>query len=202
MPVCSTTEVHHGIVPNENSVQKLDDSVDFIKMINTNRRIPENKTLKYANEATVNVNSDSIVDIRRRRRKYKKSAKLTNINHFKYEDQLAKLSTDDSYEGNTASRPSQLSMNDLLHDLNRIRRISVATGDILGDNSNRIKKSECKLNKIEKNRRKSTNSSHLEAQKNAEMKSLILDPEHSLRSPRQQDYSLPQGKRFLYFMEV
>ena len=202
MPVCSTTEVIHGIVPNENNVQKFDDLFDSSKMINTNRRIPENKTLKYTNEATVNVNSDSIVDIRRRRRKYKKSAKSTNINNFKFGDQLAKLSTDDSYEGNSASRPSQLSMNDLLHDLNRIRRISVATGDILGDNSNRIKKTECKLNKSEKNRRKSTNSSQLEAQKNAEMKSIILDPEHSLHSPRQQDYSLPQGKRFLYFMEV
>ena len=198
MPVCSTIENNHGSVPNDNKVPNFIEPVDFIKMINNNRRIPENKTLKYTNETTVNVNSDSIIDIRRRRRKYRKSSKISTINHSKGGDQFAKLSTDDSFEGNAIPRASQLSMNDLLHDLNRIRRISVATGDILGDNSSRIKSTENKMSKTEKNRRKSTNSSHLEAQKNAEMKSIILDPEHSLHSPRQQDYSLPQGKYFLY----
>ena len=194
-------ENNHGSVPNSSNAPNFCEPVDFIKMINNNQRIPENKTLKNRNETTVNVNSDSIVDICRRRRKYRKSSKSSNANYSKCGDQLAKLSTDDSFDGSSAPRASQLSMNDLLHDLNRIRRISVATGDILGDN--RIKKTDAKLNKCEKNRRKSTNSSQFsEAQKNAEMKSIILDPEHSLHSPRQQDYSLPQGKQFLYFMDV
>ena len=193
MPVSSTIENNHGSVPNSDNASNFCEPVDFIKMIN--RRIPENKAPRHTNETSMNVNSDSIVDIRRRRRKYRKSLKLSNTNHIKGVDQLAKQSTDDSFDGNSVSRASQLSMNDLLHDLNRIRRISVATGDILGDN--RIKKTEGKFNKSEKNRRKSTNSSQFsEAQKNAEMKSIILDPEHSLHSPRQQDYSLPHGKQF------
>ena len=191
MPVCATEQQGPRLSRNLSS-----DRADLIKLINANGRVPENKTYKCANETpSMNVNSDSMIDIRKRRRKYKKSVKGTKIDYFKGLE-TAKISTDDSFDGyNAAQRTSKLSMNDLLHDLNRIRRISVASGDILGDNSNRLKK--CAGSKMfpknEKNRRKSTNSS-LEAQNNAEMKSIILDPENSLHSPRQQDYALPQGK--------
>ena len=199
MPVCAT-EIQ-GSKPTNNFDSERD---GIIKMLSSNGRVPENKTYTCANETTtVNANSDSIIDIRRRRRKYKKSVKASTMDHFKGLE-LAKMSTDDSFDGpNSVQRASKLSMNDLLHDLNRIRRISVAGGDILGDNSNRIKKCEGNgmLGRNEKNRRKSTNSS-IEAQNKAEMKSIILDPENSLHSPRQLDYALPQGKFFKNNMEV
>ena len=200
MPVCATEL--QGSKPTNNIDSESD---GIINMISSNGRVPDNKTYTCANETTtaVNVNSDSIIDIRRRRRKYKKSIKSSKMDHFKGLE-LAKISTDDSFDGpNSVQRASKLSMNDLLHDLNRIRRISVASGEILGDNSNRIKKCDGNgiLSRNEKNRRKSTNSS-LEAQHKAEMKSIILDPENSLHSPRQQDYALPQGKIFKNIREV
>ena len=199
MPVCATE------LQGSKPTNKFDSENDGItKMISSNGRVPENKTYTCFNETTaVNVISDSVIDIRRRRRKYKKSIKASKMDHFKGLE-LAKISTDDSFDGpNSVQRASKLSMNDLLHDLIRIRRICVASGVLLGDNSNRIKKCEGNgmLSRNEKNRRKSTNSS-LEAQNNAEMKSIILDPENSLHSPRQQDYALPQGKIFINIREV
>ena len=82
--------------------------------------MPENKTLKCANETTTtpNANSDSVVDIRRARRKYKKKLKCDKGNPFKLE--WAKLSTDDSIEGpNKMNHDSLLSMNDLLVNIQK-----------------------------------------------------------------------------------
>ena len=187
MPVCSTEPNN----PKSTNLCHLQEK-HFSEMINAKRKLPENKISKCANDTTVNVNSDSTVDIRRMRRKYRKSVQSGKADYFKGLE-MAKISTNDSFDGN--SRVSKLSMSDLLHDLNRIRRLSAASGDILGDNSNRIKKCDgnSMSSKNDKNRRKSTNSS-LDAQNNAEMKSIILDPENSLHSPRQKDYALPQGK--------
>ena len=200
MPVC--TSEFNGSQPKSLCPFEED---HFTEMINENERVPENKTLKCANETTTttNANSDSVVDIRRARRKYKKKLKCDKGNPFKLE--WAKLSTDDSIEGpNKMNHDSLLSMNDLLHDLNRIRRVSVASSDILGDHLNRIKKCDGNgmTRRNEKNRRKSTNSFSTEAQNNAEMKSIILDPENSLHSPRQQDYALPRGKTLISFREM
>ena len=199
MPVCST--VSNGCRPKTPS--HLGEE-EFNRIISASARVPDYRILKCVNEVNVEANSDSIVDIRRSRKKYKRSFNKTGKpDHFK-EMALAKMSTDDSFEGNNTARTSKLSMNDLLHDLNRIRRVSVASSDILGDNLNRIKNGNRNgmPGKIERNRRKSTNSFSLEAKHNAEMKSIILDPETSLHSPRQQDYLLPQGKSFINNREV
>ena len=187
MPVCSTEPMD----PKSNNLHHLQEK-HFNEMINAKRKMPEHKSSKCANETTMNFNSDSIVDIRRIRRKYRKSVQSGKADYLKGLE-MAKMATDKSFDSN--SRVSKLSMSDLLHDLNRIRRLSAASGDILGDNLNRIKKCDVNVvsSKNDRNRRKSTNSS-LEAQNNAEMKSIILDPENSLHSPRQQDYALPQGK--------
>ena len=195
MPVCSTEPN-----PDSGHVIPLPDK-DFNEMINAKMKITGNKYFKCANIPTMTCNSDSIVDARKMRRKYRKTTK-----HFSEADcfrkfKMPKKSAEVHCETN--GRPPELSMYQLLQDLNRIRRLSAASGDVLGDNLNRIKTSDGNntMKHYSRDRRKSTNSS-LEEQNIAEMKSIILDPENSLHSPRQHNYEFPQGKIKLKTIEI
>ena len=195
MPVCSTEPN-----PDSGHVHPLPEK-DFNEMINAKMKISGNKFFNCAKISTVTGDSDLIVDERKLRRKYRKASKHFSEADYFRKFKMPKKSAEVHCETN--GRPPELSMYELLQDLNRIRRLSAASGDVLSDNLNRIQISDGNptLKQNYRDRRKSTNSS-LEEQNIAEMKSIILDPENSLHSPRQQNYQFPQGKIKLKTIEI
>ena len=187
MPVCSsecnfTSSLQENIAADKSGNE----------MINAKMKGHECNPIRKMDVIMNKCASDSTADVRKVRRKSRRKNQNNFIKENITEPEVKKkMSMDES-----SSRFSKLSMNDLLHDLNRIRRLSAASDvGILGDNRNRMKRNDSvtMINANERNRRKSTTSS-MEEQNNAEMKSVILDPENSLHSPRDHDCTLPRGK--------